>query len=64
VITPRTSANPRGDQFDRTFTAQAQNQIQVNSEGTQLQFGQVRYRLELSFRAKPLMAWTSTAITI
>jgi predicted Zn-dependent protease len=30
-----------------TFTAQADNQYQVNSEGTRLQFGQVRYRLEL-----------------
>src|SRR6266446_4572466 len=35
-----------------TFTAQAQNQIQVNSEGTQLQFGQVRYRLELFIQGK------------
>jgi len=35
-----------------TFTAQAQNQIQVNSEGTQLQFGQIRYRLELFIQGK------------
>jgi TldD protein len=30
-----------------TFTAQADNSYQVNSEGTQLQHGQVRFRLEL-----------------
>jgi len=30
-----------------TFTAQAENQYEVNSEGTQIQFGQVRFRLEL-----------------
>ena len=30
-----------------TFTAQADNAYQVNSEGTQLQHGQVRFRLEL-----------------
>ncbi len=30
-----------------TFSAQAQNQYQVDSEGTRLQFGQVRYRLEI-----------------
>ena len=35
-----------------TFTAQAQNQLQVNSEGTQLQFGQIRYRLELFIQGK------------
>jgi TldD protein len=35
-----------------TFTAQAQNQYQVNSEGTQLQFGQVRFRLELFIQGK------------
>ena len=35
-----------------TFTAQAQNQIQVNTEGTQLQFGQIRYRLELFIQGK------------
>ena len=35
-----------------TFTAQAQNAIQVSSEGTQLQFGQVRYRLELFIQGK------------
>ena len=35
-----------------TFTAQAQNQIQINSEGTQLQFGQIRYRLEIFIQAK------------
>lgn len=35
-----------------TFTAQADNQYQVNSEGTQLQFGQVRYRLEIEIEGK------------
>ncbi len=35
-----------------TFTAQAQNIIQLTSEGTQLQFGQVRYRLELFIQGK------------
>jgi TldD protein len=35
-----------------TFTAQAQNAIQVTSEGTQLQFGQIRYRLELFIQGK------------
>jgi len=35
-----------------TFTAQAQNTIQLSSEGTQLQFGQVRYRLELFIQGK------------
>ena len=30
-----------------TFSAQAQNVFQVTSEGTQLQYGQIRYRLEL-----------------
>ena len=30
-----------------TFTAQADNAYQVNSEGTHLQYGQVRFRLEL-----------------
>jgi TldD protein len=35
-----------------TFTAQAQNVFQVTSEGTQLQFGQVRYRLELFIQGK------------
>jgi len=35
-----------------TFTAQAQNQVQVNSEGTQLQFGQIRYRLEIFIQGK------------
>jgi TldD protein len=35
-----------------TFTAQAQNAFQVTSEGTQLQFGQVRYRLELFIQGK------------
>jgi predicted Zn-dependent protease len=30
-----------------TFSANATNQYQVNSEGTRVQFGQVRYRLEL-----------------
>jgi predicted Zn-dependent protease len=35
-----------------TFTAQAENTFQVNSEGTQLQFGQIRYRLELFIQGK------------
>jgi TldD protein len=35
-----------------TFTAQAQNTLQLNSEGTQLQFGQVRYRLDLFIQGK------------
>jgi TldD protein len=35
-----------------TFSAQAQIQYQVTSEGTQLQFGQVRYRLELFIQGK------------
>jgi TldD protein len=35
-----------------TFTAQAQNVMQLNSEGTQLQFGQIRYRLELFIQGK------------
>ncbi|MGH7994695.1 MAG: metallopeptidase TldD-related protein, partial [Limisphaerales bacterium] len=35
-----------------TFTAQAQNAFQVNSEGTELQFGQIRYRLELFIQGK------------
>ncbi len=35
-----------------TFSAQAQNVFQVTSEGTQLQFGQVHYRLELFIQGK------------
>jgi len=35
-----------------TFTAQAMNQYQVTSEGTKLQFGAVRYRLELFVQGK------------
>jgi len=35
-----------------TFTAQAQNEYQVSSEGSRLQFGQVRYRLELFIQGK------------
>jgi predicted Zn-dependent protease len=35
-----------------TFTAQATNQYQITSEGTRLQFGQVRYRLELFIQGK------------
>jgi TldD protein len=35
-----------------TFTAQAQNVYQVTSEGTQLQYGQIRYRLELFIQGK------------
>ena len=35
-----------------TFTAQSQNVFQVSSERTQLQFGQIRYRLELFIQGK------------
>ncbi len=35
-----------------TFTAQATNQYQVNSEGTKLQFGNLHYRLELFIQGK------------
>lgn len=35
-----------------TFSGQAQNAYQVNTEGTQLQFGQIRYRLELFIQGK------------
>ncbi len=35
-----------------TFSAQAQNVAQVTSEGTELQFGQIRYRLELFIQGK------------
>jgi predicted Zn-dependent protease len=35
-----------------TFSALAQNQYQASSEGTRLQFGQVRYRLELYVQSK------------
>jgi TldD protein len=35
-----------------TFTALAQNTVQLNSEGTQLQFGQIRYRLEVFIQGK------------
>src|SRR6202162_6162167 len=35
-----------------TFSAQAQNAYDVTSEGTQLQFGQIRYRLELFIQGK------------
>ncbi|HUN61770.1 MAG TPA: metallopeptidase TldD-related protein [Candidatus Sulfotelmatobacter sp.] len=35
-----------------TFTALAQNTMQLTSEGTQLQFGQIRYRLELYIQGK------------
>jgi TldD protein len=35
-----------------TYTAQAENNVQLNSEGTQLQFGQIRYRLELFIQGK------------
>ena len=33
-------------------TAQAQNVLQLNSEGSELQFGQLRYRLELFIQGK------------
>ncbi|HVA93661.1 MAG TPA: metallopeptidase TldD-related protein, partial [Candidatus Dormibacteraeota bacterium] len=35
-----------------TFSAQAVNQYQVNSEGTRLQFGLIHYRLELYIQGK------------
>jgi TldD protein len=35
-----------------TFTALAQNVVQLSSEGTQLQYGQIRYRLELFIQGK------------
>jgi predicted Zn-dependent protease len=35
-----------------TFTAQAENEYQVNTEGSKLQFGNVRYRLELFIQGK------------
>ena len=35
-----------------TFSGQAQNVYQVTSEGTTLQFGQIRYRLELFIQGK------------
>jgi TldD protein len=35
-----------------TFTAQATNQYQVNTEGTKLAFGQIHYRLELFVQSK------------
>jgi len=35
-----------------TFTADADNDFQASSEGTQLQFGQIRYRLELFIQGK------------
>jgi TldD protein len=35
-----------------TFTAEASNQYQVNTEGTKLAFGQIHYRLELFVQSK------------
>ncbi len=35
-----------------TFSATGENQYQVNSEGTRIQFGQVHYRLELFIQGK------------
>jgi len=35
-----------------TFTANAENIMQLNTEGTHLQFGQIRYRLELFIQGK------------
>jgi TldD protein len=35
-----------------TYTAEAMNQYQTNSEGTKLQFGQIHYRLELFIQGK------------
>lgn len=46
------SASPAVMNSIATFTASATNQFFANSEGTRLQFGQVRYRLELYVQAK------------
>lgn len=35
-----------------TFTADAENNVQLTSEGTQLQFGEIRYRLEIFIQGK------------
>lgn len=35
-----------------TFSAQAENNLQLTSEGTELQFGQIRYRLDLFIQGK------------
>jgi TldD protein len=46
------SASPAVMNSIATFTARADTQYQVTSEGTRLAFGQVRYRLELFVQAK------------
>jgi len=39
-------------QFHRDFLGASAKRLQVTSEGTQLQFGQIRYRLELFIQGK------------
>src|SRR5579864_2883076 len=46
------SASPAVLNSIATFTARADNEYFVNSEGTKLSFGQIRYRLELFVQAK------------
>jgi TldD protein len=46
------SASPAVLNSISTFTAQAINEHLVNSEGTRLSFGQIRYRLELFVQSK------------
>ena len=46
------SASPAVLNSISTFTAQAVNEHLVNSEGTRLSFGQIRYRLELFVQSK------------
>jgi predicted Zn-dependent protease len=46
------SADPAVLNSIGTFTAAAINNYQINSEGTKLEFGQVRYRLELTIQGK------------
>jgi TldD protein len=46
------SASPATLNSIVTFTAQANNQYQVTSEGTQVAYGQIRYRLELFVQSK------------
>ena len=47
-----------------TFTAQATNQYQVNTEGTKLAFGLIHYRLELYVQSKAPTEWTSSDMRI
>lgn len=52
VITREFRNNPVVLNSIVNFSALAENQYQANSEGTRLQFGQLRYRLELFLQAK------------